>query len=124
MYNVKLQAAREFIVDEYYETARAILRTMKDSPTARKWLEKIDEIAPVPEDTPPRWEYLEVFVKANERLPEMFYDVMDGFEQTTLDHFYSRMLNDYGDQGWELVSEELQGGDVVRLLFKRRKLDG
>ncbi len=143
--NVKLEAAREFILTENYEVARSILQSLASSPTAQKWLAKLDEIAPqsvlnlpdeiiVPQSetslngsTPPMsaWEYLEVYVKASDKLPAVdFANVLDDQELTTVNHFYTRMLNDYGALGWELLSEEQHGGEVIRLLFKRLKSEG
>ncbi len=121
MSDAKLQAAREFIMGEHYDTARAILAVMKSSPTAQKWLSKLDEIAPAQEDMVSEWEYLEVFVKAGDRVSPDLPLMTDDKPFTTVDHFYSRLLNDYGAQGWELFSENLEGGDFVRLLFKRKK---
>lgn len=125
--NAKLQAAREFIIAGQFDVARAMLATMPDSPTAQKWLANLDETAPVRASAPAsveetkvdRWEYIEVFVEAEERLPANLENLMDGKQLTTVDHFYTQILNDYGAQGWELVSEELFGGGHVRLLFKR-----
>lgn len=117
--NAKLEAAREFILAEHYDVARAILATMKSSPTARRWLTKLDEMAPE-EDGVGAWEYLEVYVNANEQKPLADLSaVLSEQQATTTDHAYTRLLNQYGAAGWELVSETLQGGDFVRLLFKR-----
>jgi hypothetical protein len=118
MSKVKLQAARELIVDDHFDAARAVLQTMPTSPTAQKWLVKLEEIAPV-EQTLTGWEYSEVYVKASERALSNVSAVMAERPVTTVDHFYTRLLNEYGTEGWELVSEELQGGDHYRLLFKR-----
>lgn len=118
MSNIKLQAARELIMDDHFNAARAVLETMPTSPTAQKWLGKLDEIAPA---TTPGWEYTEVYIKASERTVANVSTVMAERPVTTVDHFYTRLLNEYGMEGWELVSEELQGGDHYRLLFKRPK---
>ena len=118
MSNHKLQAARELIIENHLGAARAVLMTMPTSPTARQWLAKLDELQ---EGAVTNWEYMEVYVKASERLPGDVTVVMNDRPFTTVDHFYSRILNDYGADGWELVSEELQGGDFYRLLFKRQR---
>ena len=120
MANPKLDAAREFILDEDYHVARVILTTMKSSPTAKKWLAKLSEIAPQ-ECTMNQWEYLEVYVKAVEKAPSDLQTILDDNNFTTVEHFYSRLLNDYGAQGWELFAEDAHGGDLIRLLFKRQK---
>lgn len=124
MSKAKLQAAREFILGEQYEAARAILSTMKASPTAQKWLAKIDEIAPAEGEIMQPWEYQEIFVKAADQLPQDVAQVIDDHHFTTVDHFYTRLLNEYGAEGWELISEAQHGGDVVRLLFKRPMQNG
>ncbi len=118
MSKVKLQAARELIVDDHFDAARAVLETMPTSLTAQTWLAKLDEIAPT-EAAVTRWEYLEVLVRASERLPGEVREALTEQPATTVEHFYTRTLNEYGAEGWELVSEELQGGDFYRLLFKR-----
>lgn len=118
MSSAKLQAAREFILAEHYDTARVILATMKTSPTAQKWLARLNEIAPE-EDSTMQWEYMDVYIRASDRIPTDLHTVLEEHQFTTVDHFYSRLLNDYGAQGWELVSEDLQGAELVRLLFKR-----
>lgn len=120
MTNPKLVAAREFILDEDYHVARVILHTMKSSPTAKKWLTKLNEIAPQ-ECTMNQWEYLEVYVKAVQKVPADLQTILDDNNFTTVEHFYSHLLNDYGAQGWELFAEDAHGGDLIRLLFKRVK---
>ena len=116
MSNVKLSAVRELIIENHLAAARAVLKTMPTSGTARKWLNKLNELQ---EETVANWEYIEVYVKASERLLANAATVMDERRSTTVDHYYSRILNEYGADGWELISEELEGGDYYRLLFKR-----
>ena len=123
MTSVKLQAARELIVGDHFDAARSVLETMPASNTARKWLNRLGEIAPPTDNAMTKWEYLEVYVKTSDRLPADINAVIEDRPFTTVDHFYTRMLNQYGAEGWELVAEELQGGDFYRLLFKRRKQD-
>jgi hypothetical protein len=48
----QLEHARALIINKQYDEARAILLTMPGSETARKWLAKLDEIAP---STPPAY---------------------------------------------------------------------
>jgi hypothetical protein len=123
MSKAKLEAARELIVDNHVEAARALLVTMPTNATAQKWLAKLEETAVQESDGVQLWEYLEVYVRASERLPGDVAQVMEDRLSTTVDHFFTRMLNDYGADGWELVSEALEGGDYYRLLFKRPRLD-
>ncbi|MDE0609590.1 MAG: hypothetical protein OXH77_06750 [Anaerolineaceae bacterium] len=124
MSDIKLRAARQLIAEEQTSAARRILETMPSNETARGWLARLNEIAaddPQPAAIPAgAWEYLEVFVKASERQQADARVVLAGQTFTTVEHFYTRKLNELGAQGWELLSEELQGGDFYRLLFKRR----
>lgn len=46
MSKAKLVAAKELLQAKEYDTARAILETIKDNPTAARWLEELDRIAP------------------------------------------------------------------------------
>lgn len=53
MANERLAAARELIKAKRYAEARQVLKVIADHPTARVWLAKLDEIAPVvAEDDP------------------------------------------------------------------------
>lgn len=124
MSDIKLRAARQLIAEEQTAAARRILETMPSNETARGWLARLNEMA-ADEQEPAAipagaWEYLEVFVKASERQQADARVVLAGQTFTTVEHFYTRKLNELGAQGWELLSEELQGGDFYRLLFKRR----
>lgn len=128
MSDIKLRAARQLIAEEQTAAARRLLETMPTNETARGWLARLNEMAA---DEPAHthtegpvsgWEYLEVFVKASERQQADARIVLAGQTFTTVEHFYTRKLNELGAQGWELLSEELQGGDFYRLLFKRRAI--
>ncbi len=124
MSDIKLRAARQLIAEEQTAAARRLLETMPTNETARGWLARLNEMAadePAHTEGPVGgWEYLEVFVKASERQQADARIVLAGQTFTTVEHFYTRKLNELGAQGWELLSEELQGGDFYRLLFKRR----
>ena len=41
---IKLQAAKEFIQEKKYEIAKSILEQMPETPTAKKWLEKLSAV--------------------------------------------------------------------------------
>ncbi len=125
MSDVKLRAARQLIAEEQTAAARRVLETMPANETAQGWLAKLNEMTGTEPGRPEAsvgggWEYLEVFVKASERQQADAGIVLAGQTFTTVEHFYTRKLNEFGAQGWELLSEELQGGDFYRLLFKRR----
>lgn len=124
MSDVKLRAARQLIAEEQTAAARRVLETMPANETAQGWLAKLNEMTGTEPGRPEGsvgggWEYLEVFVKASERQQADAGIVLAGQTFTTVEHFYTRKLNEFGAQGWELLSEELQGGDYYRLLFKR-----
>lgn len=51
MSKAKMEAARELIREKQYPQARALLKTI-DHPTARKWLDQLDGIAPEASDLP------------------------------------------------------------------------
>ena len=48
MSQAKLQAAHELIRERNFSAARAVLLTIPNDPTAKKWLTKLDEIDPLP----------------------------------------------------------------------------
>ena len=128
MSDIKLRAARQLIAEEQTAAARRVLETMPANETAQGWLAKLNEMSAEEPGSPEApvggWEYLEVFVKASERQQADAGIVLAGQTFTTVEHFYTRKLNELGAQGWELLSEELQGGDFYRLLFKRRAAGG
>lgn len=49
--DIKLQAAAQLIREQQHHAARAILETI-DHPTAREWLHKLDQRAPLPDNDP------------------------------------------------------------------------
>jgi hypothetical protein len=42
----KLAAVKALIQEKHYEVARQVLQTMDGDPTAHRWLQKLDQIAP------------------------------------------------------------------------------
>ncbi len=48
-----LEQAKTLIIKKQYDEARQLLLPIKSNPTAQKWLEKLDEIAPVKTPEPP-----------------------------------------------------------------------
>lgn len=44
MSKLRLEKAREYIVSKEYDEARKVLLTMPENPTAKRWLQKLDEI--------------------------------------------------------------------------------
>lgn len=53
MSKAKLAAARELINEKNYVVARAVLMTLPADDTARRWLERLNEIAPLPKTPVP-----------------------------------------------------------------------
>lgn len=58
MSQTKLQSARELIQEHNYTAARAVLETMPDDPTARRWLRRLNKqerpVAPIVQAAPRR----------------------------------------------------------------------
>jgi hypothetical protein len=44
MSSLRLQAARELILEKNYPVAKALLETLPNDPTAQKWLQKLEEL--------------------------------------------------------------------------------
>jgi hypothetical protein len=67
-----------------------------------------------------RWEYREVVVKMwQQHMSNIDYVLEQGGEQITIDDAYTRLLNENGAEGWEVISEEVLPQQFVRLLMKR-----
>jgi len=68
----------------------------------------------------PRWEYREIVVKTwQEHVSNIEYALGEGGEKITIEDAYTRILNENGRQGWEVISEEVLPQQYVRLLMKR-----
>jgi len=68
----------------------------------------------------PRWEYREIVVKTwQQHVDNIEYALGEGGEKITIEDAYTRILNENGRQGWEVISEEVLPQQYVRLLMKR-----
>jgi hypothetical protein len=72
-------------------------------------------------DSRPRWEYREIILRNWEQhLSNIDYALEQGQgEKITIEDAYVRLLNENGEQGWELISEERLPQQYIRLLMKR-----
>ncbi|MEL6270938.1 MAG: hypothetical protein AAFR22_14105 [Chloroflexota bacterium] len=67
-----------------------------------------------------RWEYREIVVKTwQQHIDNIEYALSEGGEKITIEDAYTKLLNESGEQGWELVSEQILPQQYVRLLLKR-----
>lgn len=110
----ELQLARELITEKQYDKARGLLHKVKDDPTAQKWLEQIDKIAP-PKKTGPiddpnnpappvsPWQYTLLEVKRSYGIQ---YKVNGESKPEWKDQPIFYPLNELGKDGWELVNFE------------------
>lgn len=74
----------------------------------------------VPSDGKTRWEYREVVLKDwHQHISNIEYALEQGGEKITIEDAYTKLLNESGAQGWEVVSEEVLPQQYVRLLMKR-----
>ncbi|MCA0452528.1 MAG: hypothetical protein LCI00_00960 [Chloroflexi bacterium] len=110
----ELELAKELISEKQYDKARMLLMKVKDDPTAQKWLEKLDELAPIkaPEtssnghhgdgDVSP-WQYAALEVK---RAYGIQYKVNGESRLEWKDQPIYFALNQLGREGWEMISFE------------------
>lgn len=109
----ELELARELISEKQYDKARLLLSKVKDDPTAQKWLDKLDEIAPHHdqavetsengETSASPWQYAALEVKRSYGIQ---YKVNGGSKPEWKDQPIYYPLNQLGREGWELVNFE------------------
>jgi hypothetical protein len=67
-----------------------------------------------------RWEYREIVLATWEQhMDNIEYALEQGGDKITIEDAYTKLLNDSGADGWELVSEQVLPQQFVRLLMKR-----
>ena len=118
----ELELAKELINEKQYDKARMLLNKVKGDPTAQKWLEKLDEVAPInadhasnggqPSETTP-WQYASLEVK---RAYGIQYKVNGESRMEWKDQPIYYPLNLMGQEGWELVSFESVNEMAVYIL--------
>ena len=108
----ELQLARELITEKQYDKARTLLNKVKDDPTAQKWLEQIDKLAPVKKTEAldngsnqpvSPWQYALLEVKRSYGIQ---YKVNGESKPEWKDQPIFYPLNELGKDGWELVNFE------------------
>ncbi len=114
MARAELEIAKELINEKQYDKARMLLQKMSSDPTAQKWLDKLDEIAPVAgaeggiasvngnHETSP-WQYAALEVKRSYGIQ---YRVNGEMKPEWKDQPVYYALNLLGREGWELVGFE------------------
>ncbi|MBI1279350.1 MAG: hypothetical protein GC179_14575 [Anaerolineaceae bacterium] len=109
----ELELAKELINEKQYDKARTLLMKVKADPTAQKWLEKLDELAPVKaeqstsdalsEGEAPAWQYAALEVK---RAYGIQYKVNGEGRLDWKDQPIYYALNQLGREGWEMIGFE------------------
>lgn len=109
----ELELAKDLINEKQYEKARTLLMKVKTDPTAQKWLEKLDEIAPTAPEPSTHdasssseggaWQYAALEVK---RAYGIQYKVNGESKLDWKDQPIYYALNQLGREGWEMISFE------------------
>jgi hypothetical protein len=120
MARAELEIAKEFINEKQYDKARALLQKMAGDPTAQKWLEKLDSIAPTGEalngnEEASPWQYAAVEVKRSYGIQ---YRVNGEAKPDWKDQPIHYALNQLGREGWELIGFESLN-EMTMYLLKR-----
>ena len=126
----ELELAKELINEKQYEKARMLLMKVKDDPTAQKWLEKLDELAPtkgehstsepMPNGSASAWQYTALEVK---RAYGIQYKVNGENKLDWKDQPIYYALNNLGREGWEMISMESINEFSVYILKRPGKAD-
>jgi hypothetical protein len=113
-HRTELELAKQLIEEKQYDRARSLLNKIHDDPTAQKWLEKLEELAPHHEThhtnggadaangTSP-WQYAALEVKRSYGIQ---YKVNGESKPDWKDQPIYYALNELGREGWELMSFE------------------
>jgi hypothetical protein len=119
----ELELAKELINEKQYEKARMLLMKVKDDPTAQKWLEKLDELAPtkvehstsepIANGSSSAWQYAALEVK---RAYGIQYKVNGETRLDWKDQPIYYALNMLGKDGWEMISFESINESSVYIL--------
>lgn len=120
----ELELARQLIEEKKFDKARMLLKRIDTDPTAQKWLEKLDEMAPKAEATSnghgpvagDPWMYAALEVKRSYGIQ---YKVNGENKPDWKDQPIYYTLNELGREGWELVGFE-SVNEFSTYLLKRR----
>jgi len=109
----ELELARELIEEKQYEKARLLLHKVQDDPTAQKWLEKLDALAPQAQPShngsgsagtnAAPWQYAALEVKRSYGIQ---YKLNGESKADWKDQPIYYCLNEVGKDGWELIGFE------------------
>jgi len=108
----ELELAKDLINEKQYDKARSLLLKIKGDPTAQKWLEKLDELAPLSaavsnngasSDPSSPWQYMALEVKRSYGIQ---YRTNGESKPDWKDQPIYFALNELGRIGWELVTFE------------------
>ena len=124
MSNAKMLAAKELIQEKNYALARALLLTVKDDPTAKQWIAKIDQIAPQQYGDP----FAGISKKRQNTKPVRYehktVSIQAGILQN-LDAMVDKRIAKMEDDGWEFVDQKEKIGGMSPkgrvLQFRRPK---
>ncbi len=121
----ELELARELISEKQYDKARLLLQKVKDDPTAQKWLDQLDQIAPIgrrhdddddySSAETGAWQYAALEVKRSYGIQ---YKVNGENKPDWKDQPIYYPLNLLGRDGWELVGFE-SNAEFSTYLLKR-----
>jgi hypothetical protein len=123
----ELELAKQLIEEKDYLRARHLLEKIAEDPTAQKWLERLDSIAPTPDAAAQSengnglpsdvgaWQYLAVEVKKAYGLQ---YRISGTNRPDWKDQPIYYVLNELGREGWELVAFEA-GSDSGTYIMKK-----
>lgn len=108
----ELELAQELIKEKNFDKARLLLSKVKDDPTAQKWLDQLEKIAPVKVAGSAEtnggvvaepWQYMALEVKRSYGIQ---YKINGDNKPEWKDQPIFFPLNELGKEGWELVGFE------------------
>jgi len=107
----ELEIAKELIEEKQYDRARQLLRKIQSDPTAQKWLDKLEAIAPPAEQHTSNgaataaepWMYAALEVKRSYGIQ---YKMNGESKPDWKDQPIYYPLNELGREGWELIGFE------------------
>jgi hypothetical protein len=119
----ELEIAKELIEEKQYERAKQLLRKIQSDPTAQKWLDKLDAMAPAENHNgngtnvaAEPWMYAALEVKRSYGIQ---YKVNGESKTDWKDQPIYYTLNELGREGWELIGFE-SINEFSTYILKRR----
>lgn len=121
----ELEIARQLIEEKQFDRARMILQKASDDPTAQKWLDKLEEMAPKPIQRLngngngshcAGWQYAALEVKRSYGTQYRFNgSAMPDWKDQPI--FYA--LNELGRESWELIGFDSKDEMTVYILKRQ-----